>query len=101
LQVVGSEPLGEPEPQLVRDQESRDVVAAVGRLRARDQEIIRLAGWEELGREDIGIALGCSPNAVTKRLNGALDRLARELGASGRSHSRFFARKDARKEVSG
>jgi DNA-directed RNA polymerase specialized sigma24 family protein len=58
-----------------------------------DRELIRLAGWEELGRADIGIALDCTPNAVTKRLNGALDRLARELGAAGRSRNRFFSRK--------
>jgi RNA polymerase sigma factor (sigma-70 family) len=97
LQVVDNEPVSEPEPQLVRNQESEDMVAAINRLRPADQQIIRLAGWEELGREDIGVALGCSPNAVTKRLNGALDRLGRELGATGRSHSRFFVRK----EVSG
>jgi RNA polymerase sigma-70 factor (ECF subfamily) len=93
LTVAGADPIGEPEPHLVRDHESRDVDAAVGRLRPIDQEVIRLAGWEELGRDEIGVVLGCTPNAVTKRLNVALDRLARELGAVERSRSRFFSRK--------
>jgi len=65
---------------------------ALERLRTPDQEIIRLAGWEELGREEIAEALQCTPNAVTKRLNRALDRLAHELGAIERSHIRFFKR---------
>jgi RNA polymerase sigma-70 factor (ECF subfamily) len=96
LRVVDAAPPSEPERQVVRDQESTEVVAAIHRLRPMDQEVIRLAGWEELGREDIGVALACSPNAVTKRLNGALDRLARELGAGERSRGgRFFTRKGA------
>lgn len=93
LWVVDKNPSDEPERQLVRDQESSDVTAAIARLRPGDQEVIRLAGWEELGRESIGVVLDCTPNAVTKRLNRALDRLARELGAVERSHARFFNRK--------
>lgn len=95
LTVAGTDPIGEPELQIVRDHESREVVAAIGRLRPVDREVIRLAGWEELCRDEIGVALGCTPNAVTKRLNVALDRLARELGAAERSRSRFFSRKGA------
>lgn len=95
LRVVDNNALGEHECQLVMDEEFRDVVAAIGRLRPRDQEIIRLAAWEELAREDIGVALGCTSNTVTKRMNGALDRLARELGAVERSNARFFGRKGA------
>lgn len=93
--VVEDSSLEEPEWQLVVDQESRDIVAAISRLRQSDQEIIRLAAWEELSREDLGIALGCTPNTVTKRMNGALDRLACELGAVERTNSRFFGRKGA------
>lgn len=95
LRLVDVESPPDPERQLIRDQDSADVVAAMNRLRPADQEVIRLAGWEELGRDDIGLALGCTPNAVTKRLNGALDRLARELGVAERSHVRFFNRKGA------
>ena len=62
---------------------------ALGRLQPADREIIQLAGWEQLGRSAIATAMQCTPNAVTKRLNRALDRLARELGTR-RSGGRFF-----------
>ena len=71
------------------------MVDALERLRLSDQEIIRLAGWEELGRDEIAEALQCTPNAVTKRLNRALDRLAQQLGAIERSNTRFFRRGEA------
>ena len=90
LRVVGRDSGYEPEPQLVQNQESRDVVEAMARLKPADQEVIRLAGWEELGRDEIAMALECTPNAVTKRLNAALDRLARELGIVERARGRFF-----------
>lgn len=81
----------DPEGQLVRHEEAREVIAALDRLEPDDRELIRLAGWEQLGRAEIAIALGCSPNAVTKRLGRALDDLARELGVEHRPHrSRFF-----------
>ena len=69
----------EPEPIVVRDEEQTEVLEALGRLADGDQEILRLALWEELPREQISAAMRCSPNAATKRLNRALDHLAREL----------------------
>ena len=84
-----------PEPQVVRSQETREMVDALEQLRPADQEIIRLAGWEELGRDEIAETLQCTPNAVTKRLNRALDRLAQQLGAIERSRARFFRRGEA------
>ncbi|RLE20173.1 MAG: hypothetical protein DRJ50_11150 [Actinobacteria bacterium] len=57
--------------------------------------MIQLAGWEELSREEISQALQCTPNAVTKRLNRALDHLAQQLGSIERSHARFFRRGEA------
>lgn len=95
LRLVDTGSSSDPESQLIRDHDSAAVVAALERLQPADREVIRLAGWEELGRDGIGVALGCTPNAVTKRLNAALDRLARELGVAERSHVRFFNRKGA------
>ena len=95
LRVVETDRYEETEPQVVRDQQSRDLIEAMGRLRSADQEIIRLAGWEELGREEIGVALGCTPNAVTKRFNRALDRLGNEMGVVRSRRGRFFRRKGA------
>ena len=75
------------------DEESADLVAALDRLSPSDQELIRLAGWEELDRDALALAVGCTANAATKRLNRALDRLGRELGVSDRVRGRFFRRK--------
>ncbi len=66
-----------PDEVVVVSAEAEEVLAALLRLRSADQEIIRLATWEELSRAEIAVSLGCSENAVTKRLNRALDRLAR------------------------
>lgn len=95
LSVIQPDLSAEPELQLIRDQESRDLIEAMTRLRPADQEIIRLAGWEELNRDDLAVALGSTPNAVTKRLNRALDRLGAEMGVVGRHRGRFFGRKGA------
>ncbi|MEN8114494.1 MAG: sigma-70 family RNA polymerase sigma factor [Actinomycetota bacterium] len=92
LRVVGNPGPEQPETQVVRNQDAQEMVEALGHLRPADREIIALAGWEELGRDEIAVALGCTPNAITKRLNRALDRLADELGVGNRSHVRFFRR---------
>lgn len=94
LSVVRDGPPDGPEPQLVRDEEFREVNGALHRLRDADQEIIQLAAWERLARDDLAAALQCSPNAVTKRLNRALDRLGRQMGISNRPPGRFFAREE-------
>lgn len=92
LRVVGDDG---PEPQVVRDFEAEEVVGALQRLRSADRELIALAAWEGLSRDEIAVAMDCTPNAVTKRLNRALDRLARELGTAGRAGGRFFGREEA------
>jgi RNA polymerase sigma-70 factor (ECF subfamily) len=92
LRVVASQPNDGPDIQVVQRQETGDVMAALSRLAVSDQEIIRLAGWEELDREELAVATDSTPNAVTKRLNRALDHLAHELGVEERSAGRFFRR---------
>jgi RNA polymerase sigma-70 factor (ECF subfamily) len=80
------------ETEVVRHEAVGEMVAAIGRLGDADREVIRLAGWEELERDELGVALGCTSNAATKKLNRALDRLAGELGVSQRAGGRFFTR---------
>jgi len=92
LRAVAPDPDPGPEPQVVRAAEEQQVLGALAALRQDDREIIRLAAWEELSREDIAAALGCSPNAATKRLNRALDGLAAALGSSRARGQRFFRR---------
>ncbi len=67
-----------PEPQVVRRAEYDSVLAAARRLRPADQEILRLAAWEELPHDQISRLLGCSVAAVDQRLHRAKKRLAKE-----------------------
>jgi RNA polymerase sigma-70 factor (ECF subfamily) len=92
LRSVPVRPMREPEPQVIQAHDTCAVLAAVARLRESDQEVIRLAGWEELDRHELAMVLGCTPNAVSKRLNRALDRLGHELGVEERFGGRFFRR---------
>ncbi len=52
---------------------------ALDRLSPADQEILRLAAWEELGAEEIAIALGCGRRAAAMRLHRARRRLHTEI----------------------
>jgi RNA polymerase sigma-70 factor (ECF subfamily) len=71
------------EIQVVRSLEEEMVLAAAARLRRRDQEVLRLAGWEGLPHSDIARILGCSVEAVGQRLHRAKKRLAKELQEAG------------------
>jgi len=67
-----------PEPLVVRRAEYDQVLAATARLRPADQEILRLAAWEELPHDQISRLLGCSVTAVDQRIHRAKKRLAKE-----------------------
>lgn len=67
-----------PETVVVRRAEDRRVLEAVRRLRPADQEILRLAGWEEMPHSEIAEILGISTAAVDQRFHRAKRRLARE-----------------------
>lgn len=96
--VAGAEvrPEGGPETTVVRRAEEAALGEALARLSDQDREVIRLAAWEELTRDDLGLALGCSSNTATKRLSRALDRLARELGVEDRDRSTRLIGQDRR-----
>ncbi len=79
LQAVPTSPSIEPEPQVVRWAEFDRVLAAADRLRPADQEILRLAAWEELPHDQIAHLLSCSVAAVDQRLHRARKRLAKEF----------------------
>jgi RNA polymerase sigma factor (sigma-70 family) len=61
----------------------RAVVAAAQRLPAADQEVLRLAAWEDLSHAQIAVALGCTENAAALRLHRARKRLRAELMKEG------------------
>jgi RNA polymerase sigma-70 factor (ECF subfamily) len=54
-------------------------LAALARMRADDQELLRLVAWEELDLRAIAQMLGISPNAVAIRLHRARRRFREEL----------------------
>ena len=52
---------------------------ALDRLSPADREILRLAAWEELGADEIAVALGCGRRAAAMRLHRARRRLRAEI----------------------
>ena len=55
------------------------VLAALVRLAPNEQEVLRLALWEDLPHREIGAVLGCSENGAANRLHRARRRLSEEL----------------------
>ena len=74
-----SEALVSGQPSHPTDTEGVRVRAAMDRLRAKDQEVLRLVLWEQLSHAHAGEVLGCSANAVAIRLHKARQRLRVEL----------------------
>ena len=56
---------------------------ALARLSPADQEALRLTTWEELGVDELAVALECSPGAAAMRLHRARRRLRAEIDPSG------------------
>ncbi|MFD9003543.1 RNA polymerase sigma factor [Streptomyces sp. NPDC059582] len=52
---------------------------ALARLSPADQEVLRLTAWEELGVEEVAVALGCGTRAASMRLHRARHRLRAEI----------------------
>ncbi len=69
-----------PDPGLTRGL-AQAVGAAFGSLGPRDQEVLRLAAWEQLSAADGAAVLGCSVSAYRMRLHRARILLARRSGA--------------------
>jgi RNA polymerase sigma-70 factor (ECF subfamily) len=68
-----------PDEPLLRNEEDREVIEALARLRDIDREIILLTLWEELSPVAIAKHLGISRGAVDQRYSRALRRLGREM----------------------
>ena len=74
----------ELESDVIASDERRTVLAALSRLRDADQEILRLAVWEELPHREIAQVLGGSESSVAVRLHRARARLGREIAKEER-----------------
>ncbi len=70
------------------------VLGEISRLRAADQEILRLVYWEQLSHGEAGVVLGCSANAVAQRLHKIRRRLRSELEGSARESGVSFEDED-------
>ncbi len=68
-----------PEALVVRRAEDQQLLAALARLRPVDQEIVRLAVWEELPHAQIAEVVGTSAHAITQRLHRINKTLAKRL----------------------
>jgi RNA polymerase sigma factor (sigma-70 family) len=84
LQAVPDAPGAERAPApasgaLVADVDDDPVGRALDRLSAADQEVLRLAAWEDLGTAEIAQVLGCSANTAAARLSRAEKRLRAAL----------------------
>lgn len=76
-----------PDVVVVRRDRDRTLLAALDQLRAEDQEVLRLAWWEELPHKEIAAMLGCSPNAVAHRIQRAAHRVAKEYERLDQRHA--------------
>lgn len=66
------------------EEERATVLAALGRLKEADQELLRLVAWEELSHREIAQVLGCSEGSVAVRLHRARNRLGKEIAKGDR-----------------
>jgi RNA polymerase sigma factor (sigma-70 family) len=71
--------VGEVEASVIAGDEHRAILAAVGRLRAEDAEVLQLIAWEQLSHQQAAVVLDCSVNAVAIRVHRARQRLTEEL----------------------
>lgn len=68
-----------PDVAIVRREQDREVHDALRRLKSEDRELLRLALWEELPREDLAAYRGCNRHAAAQRVYRATRRLAKEM----------------------
>jgi RNA polymerase sigma-70 factor (ECF subfamily) len=83
VKSFGKPTYADVETVVVRNEEHQAVYDALAKLRPRDQEVLRLAMWEELSHGEIGEMLGCSAHAVDQRIARASKRLVSELRRTG------------------
>jgi RNA polymerase sigma factor (sigma-70 family) len=76
-----------PDPATAITERER-IVQALHRLSARDQEALRLVGWEELDLAGAAVAMGCSPSVMAARIYRARRKLEVALAAADRNPRR-------------
>lgn len=89
-QAVRSDP--GPEAVVVRNAEHERMVAALGKLKPEDQEVLRLRAYEHLTLSQIAIVLGCSVPAAKQRSARAIKRLRRAASLPASSEGALGSR---------
>jgi RNA polymerase sigma-70 factor, ECF subfamily len=74
-----------PEGVALEQEQRREVIEAVGRLRADDRLVIAYRFWFEMSEAEMAEALGCARGTVKSRLSRALGRLRGVLQATAES----------------
>ena len=80
LSGQASYPDASPELVVVRNAEQERLVAALGRLKPKDQEVLRLRAYEHLTIAEVAVVLDCSVSAAKQRSARAMKRLRRAAG---------------------
>ena len=68
-----------PEALAIRDEQRRELLAAVNRLDDRDRDVLACRYFLELGEEETAQVLGVRRGTVKSRTARALERLRREV----------------------
>jgi RNA polymerase sigma-70 factor (ECF subfamily) len=69
-----------PEPVVVRNAESEQLMKALATLKPADQEVLRLRSLEGLTLPETAVVLECSVEAAKKRSSRAMSRLRKAAG---------------------
>lgn len=72
-----------PEVVVVRNADHERLLAALGRLKPKDQEVLRLRAYEHLTLAEVSIVLGCSVPAAKQRSARAMKRLRQAADLPG------------------
>lgn len=81
------DPAPTPEMVVVRRERDSIMLAALARLTPDDQEVLRLAWWEEIPHVEIAAVMGCSRQAVSQRIHRAALRAAKEYRRLDHDHT--------------
>ncbi len=87
-----------PETIVLRNFEEQAALDALATLRPEDQELLRLAYWEELTHAEIGEILACSKSAIDARVHRALQRMRQALRRTGHMPGRRSERDTVAKD---
>ncbi len=83
LRGLNPTPTDAPDSQLVQRQDYELVLASLDRLRPIDQEVLRLAVWEELSHGEIAAAFNIKVETVRQRFHRAKRALLKEFESAG------------------